>query len=46
MFEIVQSVAKQAAGAELFTAVGSSYGGYVAPGLARIMPDRLLGASL
>ena len=46
MFEIVQSVAKQAAGAEAFAVVGSSYGGYLALGLARIMPDRLLGAAL
>ena len=46
MFEIVQSVAEQATGGEPFAVIGSSYGGYLALGLARIIPERLLGAAL
>ena len=41
MFEIVQSVAEQASGGEPFAVIGSPYGGYLALGLARILPERL-----
>ena len=46
MIEIVQSVAVQATGGEPFAVIGSSYGGYLALGLTRIIPKRLLGAAL
>ena len=46
MLEIVQSVAEQACGAEPFAVIGSSYGGYLALGIARTIPERLLGVAL
>lgn len=46
MLEVVQSVAEQACGGEPFAVIGSSYGGYLALGLARIIPERLLGVAL
>jgi pimeloyl-ACP methyl ester carboxylesterase len=46
MLEIVTAVAEAAFGTEPFAVAGNSYGGYLALGLARTMPERLLGAAL
>jgi pimeloyl-ACP methyl ester carboxylesterase len=46
MLEIVRGVADAAFGSGPFAVVGNSYGGYLALGLVRTIPTRLLGAAL
>lgn len=46
MLAIVTGIADAVIGAEPFAVAGSSYGGYLALGLVRTLPERLLGAAL
>ena len=46
MFNILLQVIEQVLGTQKFAVVGNSYGGYLALGLARTIPEQLLGVAL
>lgn len=46
MLDVVAELIDRVFGGERFAVVGNSYGGYLALGLVRTMPERLLGAAL
>jgi len=46
MFNILLQVIEQVLGTQKFAVVGNSYGGYLALGLARAIPEQLLGVAL
>ncbi len=46
MLAIVTAIADQVIGGKPFAVAGNSYGGYLALGLVRTIPERLLGAAL
>ena len=46
MLRIVRAVAERVCDGEAFAVAGNSYGGYLALGLVRLLPERLLGAAL